>query len=69
MTHEGMSEKNLWQERDYVHRPRPPTRPPTAGSSTDVRTHSMQRDSWAHRKKNDRWRTQAKPRPARPNLK
>jgi len=50
LPHVGMSKEHLCQERDCVHRPRPPIRPPTAGSSTNVHTHSMQRESGAHRK-------------------
>jgi len=50
LPHDGMSEEHLSHRRDCVHRPSPPTRPPTAGSSTIVHTHSMQRDSGAHRK-------------------
>jgi len=45
LPHEGMNKEHFCQERDCVHRPRSPTRPPTAGSSTNVHTHSMQRDS------------------------
>ena len=49
LPHVGMSEEHRCHKRDCVHRPRPPTRLPTAGSSTNVNTHSMQFDSGAHR--------------------